>query len=432
MDDFNTQLSDLCNDKAERALIGSIFIKPKLVYECSLTPKHFTTEERRQLFRTLQEMMDKNIQPDGVTVAEYLEDSGDLGEIVTSSDIAEYVNSTPSTDNFPNYENMVIESYRKRNLYSIYLDGISSLNERKSYKVAEGIMDDSLDIIKSLNSSVKRINEETADFIEKLTEMQEYGLPEDHISTGHSGIDVAVGGISPNDFTLISGPPGSGKTSYALQIVDNIVSDLSEDNKVLWLTWEMLGQEIYKRLVARRTLVSMSDMTHGKITTEQAKLIKDAVEEIHHLPLYIGEMDGGSVLDTKAEIRRLDSKMDVDLVVLDYLRLMDNHLDDGDKFDKLEDITKQLKSFTNATEIPVIGIMSLNREGTIWGNSQAEHDCNNHIAIVPQLEEDEDGVKRDNGDRIIAVRKARDGQEGVFEGLFHGEHATLDINRKSI
>jgi len=185
-----------------------------------------------------------------------------------------------------------------------------------------------------------------------------------------------------------------------------------------------MRDELFQKLAARNADISINSMEHGQLTTSMAKKLKNTIENLDDRPFFMSEMSGGTIHNVKKQIRRANREHGVDLAVVDYIQLMDNHIQGEDDFANLRDASRQLNEFTNRAEIPVIGIVSLNQSGQVYGLSQVANDCNNHIALSEVTDQD-GGVERDTNERYIAIRKARNGPKGVLKAELKGQVAKL-------
>lgn len=415
----------LKNEDAEMALLGALLIHEQLIHETHLSEDDFTSDKNKLVFKRMREMANDGVILDPVVLGEHFEEKRELQKIGGPSYFLELMNSTPinSISAFKHYEEIIKSKTTKRKLYRLLHEYTGYIQNDDAELLSEEIISE-LSKIRDESSSKKAVNisEGRDAFIKRLPSFCDASLAEDRMSTGIPDIDKAINRLSKSDFTIITAKPGAGKTTLALEMADNITC---AGGAVLWLTAEMLMEEIYQKLIARNTGISISQMEQGMLRRDELEYLEKATDEIDDRNLFVLEISGCNIYNLLSETRRFKRTHDVDLVVIDYLQLLKNHLRSADRFENLRDASSTINEFCKREKVPVIGIASLNQSGNVYGVSQASYDCNNHIKIVKKFETNDDGVEKDCGKRYIAVTKARRGGGGLIKARLIGETAQL-------
>ena len=415
-----SDLQDLGNKTAEKALLGAILVKPVNIYEVGLSPQHFQYPKNREMFKCMREASsgsDPEERLDAVAFSEWLEKQGKLGDLGGAHELAGLANSCPSPDNIEHYEKIIRKAHSNRELYRFFEQEQQKIGEKPPEVICERMEKKANETGAVDEYQNTKLIDVAGSLLDRLKGMQEPGLSEDSLSTEQEQLDHALNGLDVNDFTIISARPGIGKTTLSMQICD----DMSRvGHNVMWMSWEMTREEIFQKMVARNSNISINDMEHGRLNSAQAEKITETIERLEDRDFYISEMSGANIYNAKQQIRRADADHGVDVAVIDYLQLMENHLEDEDEFAALRDISKQLNKFSNREKIPIIGIVSLNQSGQAYGVSQVEYDCNNHISMSAVTEKN-NGVEQDTNERWIVIRKARNGPKGTLKGVLKGE-----------
>ena len=154
------------------------------------------------------------------------------------------------------------------------------------------------------------------------------------IATGLDDLDRLMGGLQPSDLVILAGRPGMGKTALATNIAFNIAKawrgEVQPDGSmktvnggiVGFFSLEMSSEQLATRIIAEQSDVPSSDIRRGKIGEEQFARIVEASREMQRVPLYIDQTGGLTVAQLAARARRLKRQRGLDLIVVDYIQLL--------------------------------------------------------------------------------------------------------------
>ncbi len=207
----------------------------------------------------------------------------------------------------------------------------------------------------SADSHIANLSEQTASFLEKVSKIGE-GIT--GLRTDFYHYDSFTSGVQPGELIFVAGETSQGKTSFALTMVSNIVSN---NHSALVLSLEMSVDQLIARLVSQRTGISSKRILSRNIDRNQLESVRDAVKEINRSKLYLHDCTGsdvGYIIDT---IRKYKIVRNVDVVMIDYLQLIANHEKYLSKEQQVGTVARKLKNLSKELNIPILCLSQLSR-----------------------------------------------------------------------
>jgi replicative DNA helicase len=195
-------------------------------------------------------------------------------------------------------------------------------------------------------------------------------------ATGLRDLDAKMGGLQRSDLIILAGRPGMGKTALATNIAYNVAkayeSQVQADGTmkavnggvVGFFSCEMSAEQLATRILAEQTGISSALIRRGGITQNEFDKIRDYTIELQHLPLYVDETGGLSISQLTARARRLKRQKGLDLIVVDYIQLLQGSGKRGNdnRVQEVTEITTSLKALAKELNIPVIALSQLSRQ----------------------------------------------------------------------
>jgi replicative DNA helicase len=196
------------------------------------------------------------------------------------------------------------------------------------------------------------------------------------LATGLRDLDSKMGGLQKSDLIILAGRPGMGKSSLATNIAYNVArawrGDVQADGQIATVnggrvglfSLEMSAEQLATRILSEQTEISSSKIRRGEITQADFEVIKDKSIEIQHLPLFIDETGGLSIAQLAARARRLKRQRGLDLLVIDYIQLLQgtSRRSSENRVQEITEITTSLKSLAKELGVPVIALSQLSRQ----------------------------------------------------------------------
>ncbi len=196
------------------------------------------------------------------------------------------------------------------------------------------------------------------------------------IATGLRDLDTKMGGLQSSDLIVLAGRPGMGKTALATNIAFNVAkahrAEVQPDGTmksvnggiVGFFSCEMSAEQLATRIIAERTGIPSSSIRRGGITEADFEKIRDYSIELQSLPFYVDETGGLSISQLTARARRLKRQKGLDLLVIDYIQLLQGSGKRGNdnRVQEVTEITTNLKALAKELNVPVIALSQLSRQ----------------------------------------------------------------------
>ncbi len=358
--------------EAEQSVLGSIIIEPQSFDQVAgiLKAEYFYIPQHREIFKTISNMFELSRTIDFVTLLERLRDNGVYDEAGGKAYISQLVQMVPSSANILTYAAIVKERYYTRSLIlaaqGIIKDASESVldaghlldsAEQRIYEIRQGRDISGLKHIKDV------IEAETYDRLTKITDPE---TRDDYIGipTGIGDLDRVITGLNKSDLIIVGARPGMGKTSFALNIARNVA--LKSKKTVCFFSLEMTRDQIAQRLLSNEASVSSTKLRTGELSADEWTRLGNAGSHLSQAEIFIDETSGITVPEMKAKLRRMKK---VDLVIIDYLGLMQSAKKTENRVQEVSDITRNLKIMAKELGVPIVVCAQLSRGTETKGKS---------------------------------------------------------------
>jgi replicative DNA helicase len=346
---------------AENAVLGSIIINPEclpMVKGIIDQPDEFYIQRNQWIFAAVCSIEDRHLAIDILTVADELERTNKLSQAGGPSYITQLVANTPTSNNAESYAKIVHSHSVRRRMIDA-----ASVIARNSYDETQVIEDSVANSVEALHSVVNRlirgrgqtIAESLDDVDKRLVELAKgMGVS---LKTGFVDLDRLLGGMEPGQLILIAGRPGKGKTALMLNIAKNLAKH--DDRPVAFFSLEMSNEELTFRLVASETEIDSRLLKEGRLTEQQAIIFTDKKEQMANLPIILDDTKPLTMSTLRAKTVNLRARGMLDLVILDYIQLMEGTGEN--RVQQVSYISRTLKMLAGELEVPIIAGCQLNR-----------------------------------------------------------------------
>lgn len=357
--------SDHVVSLAEQALLGCCLINPKAATETlhllGSDLKVFLDNRHQRIYEAIIRLVESGAEVDEVTVAEALNNNGQLEHSGGYYYLAELTGAMPLSTSVPHYANIVLSNYRMRTaLYAAkmalnVLTGEAGDPDVLLSKV-EGIMSKAFE--RSASSKTKHVSDGLRDALSTIKEMSESG-GEYGVKSGIPKIDDTIGGFIPGDLVIIAGRPSMGKTALALLMMRELC--LSKNEPALFLSLEMMSQQICERLMVTHKTIDILGLKRGVAHKDELGRAGDAADGLKGMPLYINDRDQATVWDIISEARHAKARYNIKAVFIDYLQIIRIASPSRNRSEDVAIVTRQLKAMAKELEIPVIALSQFTR-----------------------------------------------------------------------
>src|SRR5207249_2332637 len=256
--------------------------------------------------------------------------------------------------------------------------------------------------------------------IEERGDEAQAGVP-----TGLKTLDAKTGGLQPSDLILVAGRPGLGKTSLALCFIEHAALRAGKTCAIFSL--EMSELQLVQRLISMTAEIDGNRIRRGRLSLPELQAISDASGRLQQAQIYVEESSRLTVTDILAKSRRLQAERGkLDLIVIDYLQLIEGVGDDENRVQEVAMISRALKAIARELEVPVLALSQLSRQIETRGTEPMLSDLRESGA----LEADADLVmflwqkdRKDRDENVVRLKlaKHRNGPTGDFDLHFQSE-----------
>ena len=363
------------NTGAEQALLGAI-LSNNLAYEKVeefLEPEYFSSKINKIIFKTIKKLINNDQIADLNTVKVQLDGNQEFGENGGLSYLLKLCENTVSIINSKQYGELIYDLYLRRRLIDLGTNLINnsynteeesdsrSLIEKTEQHLFNLIQNNELD---SGPKDFEEIMQRTIDYAEKAFKKSEDVIG---LKTGLRDFDRKIGGLHKSDLIIIAGRPSMGKTAFATNIASNISKEF-KDNKnkknVLFFSLEMSSEQLATRLLGELSEISSENIRTGNLSKKDFSKILSSSDDLKKLNLFIDDTPALNIASIRTRARRLKRKFGLDLIILDYLQLVngESKKTNDNRVQEISEITRGLKAIAKELDLPVIALSQLSRK----------------------------------------------------------------------
>lgn len=362
------------NIEAEQAVLGAMLIDKEAIAKASevLTSSDFYREAHRVIFNAMLELYNKNEAVDMVTVTEILKRDNKLEDIGGLAYITSLANVVLTAANVKYHADIVAEKSVLRQLVRVSTE-IAAMGYEANEDVGT-LLDTAESRILEISNRKKKadftpINDvlmESVQNIEKLINNRGglTGLP-----SGFADLDKLTSGLHPSDFIILAARPSMGKTALALNIVQNVALRAhkrigGEPRSVAFFSLEMSKEQLVNRMLCAEAGIDSQRLRVGEMGDKDWDALWGACDLMSKAKIYIDDTAGITVMDMRSRARRLKAEHGLDLIVVDYLQLMQGsgkRNNSGDRQQEVSEISRSLKALARELDVPVLALSQLSR-----------------------------------------------------------------------
>ncbi|MBQ3854271.1 MAG: replicative DNA helicase [Anaerovibrio sp.] len=354
------------NIDAEQAVLGAMLIKKEAIAEVSqlLRPEDFYRDAHKIIYEAMLALFNRNEPADIVTVTNYLDKENKLDKVGGITFVTALANIVPTAANVNFHANIVREKADLRHLINTATD-IAGMAYEATDDVSDVIDKSEKMIMEVANrqnvsafTPMQEIVMETFDKINTLYESKG-GLT--GISCGFKDLDALTSGLQASDLILVAARPSMGKTAFTLNIAANVA--LKEKKTVAFFSLEMSKQQLVQRMLCSEGGIDSQKLKNADLSTEDWEKLVRTADKVSAAPLYIDDTAGITVNELRSKARRLKAEHGLDLIIIDYLQLMQGRSKGGsdNRQQEISEISRSLKAVARELNVPVIALSQLSR-----------------------------------------------------------------------
>lgn len=425
------------NLEAEQSILGGLMLDREALDQIGdvVAVADFYKPSHQKIYEAIKELHTKNQPIDIITVTNILQSHNDLEGAGGPDYLIGLLDKTISSANIATHAKIVREKALLRRLISTssglidraysseYVDIETFIDQAETeiFKVGEnksqtGLVG-SMDIVKAS--------------IQKIEELYKRKAEVTGIATGFTELDKMTSGLHPGELTIIAARPSMGKTAFSLNMAQHIV--LRQKKTVAYFSLEMGKEAMMMRMLAAESKVSMSEIRNGRIPDSAWPKLINSASLLSEAPLFLDDTSGISPFEIRSRARRLKAEHGLDLIIIDYLQLMDLKQKVESRERAVSEISKSLKAISKELQIPVIALAQLNRgvEGRsdrrpmlsdLRESGSIEQDADVIMMLYRDDYYDKDDADK-QGHAEVIIGKQRNGATGTVKLRFDAKFA---------
>lgn len=350
--------------EAESSVLGALMIDKNAIIRVAdiLNANDFYHPAHQKIYATIIELFEKGKPIDMLTVSNRLKEKKLLKEIGGTDFLAEIINNVPTSAHIIHYANIVRENRVRRDL----IQASSEINEKAfEHENFERLMDDVERRIfgiseKSRSQKFVPVKDELPAAYERLEKLHRgEGGGMRGVPTEFPGLDSILSGLQKSDLIILGARPSFGKTAFALDIARQAAA---KNRAVGIFSLEMSREQVLDRIISSQAQIPLWRLRTGRLNDElEFSMIQKALDEISKMPLFIDDTPSPNILQMRSMARRLQLDYSLDLLIVDYLQLIQPRTDSDNIVAQVTEISRGLKSLARELNIPVLAVSQLSR-----------------------------------------------------------------------
>lgn len=349
----------LFNKDAEESVIGSVLVDPGCFPLLDLTAEHFHIQRHGLIWNVFAKLYQKDVEIDFVTVTDELVRQDKLDYVGGYVYLTSLINNIPTSLNVQNYAD-IIKDYAARRRLRDTATKMARLAYDKDAEIDKeigGLMGDLTGSV-SVKHGAVHISKYTKELQEEVMERSKDPKEVWGIETGFIDFDRITGGLQKGESLILSGDPGVGKSTWAMQAGFQMA--FHKRGGAIY-SLEMPGKAVVRRRVSHMAKIPARAMKTGNMTDSFWMEFADAISAIDDLPLYLSDEVSWTIASLRADLARLKALYGIDWAVVDYELLLQDKA--KDEIEKTALISAGWKGICRSLDIAGIMIASENKEG---------------------------------------------------------------------
>ncbi len=428
--------------QAEQAVLGGLMLDNAAWDQVAdqVGADDFYRREHRLIFQAIDRLADANRPFDVVTLAEELERAGELDDVGGLPYLAALAEDTPTAANIRAYAEIVREHSVTRQLIRVGTEIAESGFRPEGRKVAE-LLDEAEQKVFRIAEQRNREGEGFQDIhhllartMDRIEELHASDQTITGLSTGFDDFDQMTSGLQPADLIIVAGRPSMGKTTFAMNIAENVA--VRSQLPVAVFSMEMPGEALTMRMMSSLGRIDGHRIRTGRLEEDEWPRLTSAINLLDQTRLFIDDTPALTPTELRARARRLMREHGkLGLIVIDYLQLMQAPGAAENRTNEISVISRSLKALAKELDVPVIALSQLNRNleqrpnkrpvmSDLRESGSIEQDAD--LVVFIYRDEVYNPESPDKGLAEIIIGKQRNGPIGTVKLTFLGQYTRFE------
>ncbi len=429
--------------EAEQAVLGGLMLDNRAWEKIAdrVVAEDFYRHDHRLIFRAIEELEEKDIPNDAVTLSQHLQSVDLLEDAGGLAYLGRLAKETPTAANIAAYADIVREKSVLRQLAAVGTEIADSAYNQEGR--------DSKELLDDAERNVYQIAEQGArnqkgfvgmstllkNTVDQIDQLYQNEGAITGIATGFDKFDEMTSGLQAGDLVIVAGRPSMGKTTFAMNMAENAA--IGQGKAVAIFSMEMPGESLTMRMISSLGRIDQHDLRTGQIKDDDWARITSTVSMLTQTKVFVDDTAALSPTELRARARRLKREHGLDLIVIDYLQLMQGSgkAASENRATEISEISRSLKALGKELEVPVIALSQLNRSleqrpnkrpimSDLRESGAIEQDADLIVFIYRDEVYNEDSP--DKGTAEIIIGKQRNGPIGTTRLTFLGKYTRFE------
>ncbi|MEY2909188.1 MAG: replicative helicase [Pseudomonadota bacterium] len=427
--------------EAERSVIGGLLLSADGWDAISeiVTAGDFYRPEHRAIFRQIARLVDQSEPVDVITVADRLLATGELEAAGGHQYLADLAEQTPTAANIRAYATAVHERAVLRKLILAAQD-IANTGFHPEGRTAEELLDEAERRIMQISEdgpksgAPRGMEQLLTGALERIEELFNSGGDITGLTTGFIDLDGMTSGLQPSDLVIVAGRPSMGKTSFAMNLVENAA--LASEKPILVFSMEMPAEQLVIRMLSSLGKIDQGRVRNGKLEQDDWPKLSAAMAKLKEANIFIDDTPALTPTELRSRARRVAREHgELGMVMVDYLQLMRVAGSSEGRTAEISEISRSLKAIAKEFRCPMVALSQLNRSLEQRPNKRP---VNSDLRESGAIEQDADVImfiyrdevyhedSPDKGVAEIIIGKQRNGPIGTCKLAFRGEFTRFE------
>jgi len=353
---------------AEQSVLGAMLFDERAIGQTieKVRDHHFYDEGHRRIFRAILDLYNASSPIDLISVSESLRKGGDLETVGGATYLSQLLDMVPTVAHVDYYSRIVKEKAWLRELLTAATDIMTDAYSEGPE--VEEVLDKAekriFDIVeRRITTSIVSVEELVHPVFDWVDDLHKNPRAVTGLPTGFIDLDTMLRGLQASDLIIVAGRPSMGKTSFAMNVAQHV--GVREGKTVAIFSLEMGRQQLVLRMLCSETRTNklgLKDLQTGYFDSNLYPYLTDAANNLAQAKIYIDDSPNLSAMEIRAKARMLKVRGKLDLIVVDYLQLMEERTSRADnRQQEIASISRHLKSLARELEVPVIALSQLSR-----------------------------------------------------------------------
>lgn len=449
------------NYEAEQALLGALLHNNEALEKVQefLKPEHFANGVNGKIYTAICTLCDRGQVADPITLRDYFSSDEDLSQAGGVEYLINLADSVVSIINTEHYGRVIEDLYTRRQLINVgeelvvdakkidvSSNAVQQIERAEQKLFSLAVSGNSKNQFQSLQNAIKT----SIDMAETAYKRDSHVVG---ITSGFRDLDRWLGGLHPSDLLILAARPSMGKTALATNIAFNAAKATLKKNQggghVAFFSLEMSADQLATRILSQECGVPSDKIRRGELSQQNFESLTKVSREISNLPLYIDDTPALTISALRTRARRLQRQQGLDLIVVDYLQLMQGRNNGNEnRVNEISEISRGLKAIAKELEVPVVALSQLSRAveqrddkrpmlADLRESGSIEQDADVVMFIfreeyylgrqepeggTPKYQEWEDKMKHVQNKADVIIAKQRHGPIGTIKLFFEGRY----------